>query len=132
VLRPNLPPEESVFPGYDDPTSLHLGAFERDELVGVATLIQDACPVNRRDDDWRLRGMATVQKVRNRGIGGLLLSRCIAHGREVGGSRIWCNGRSSALQFYERHGLRAVGEEFLSPHTGPHYLFVLELNVSRI
>jgi GNAT superfamily N-acetyltransferase len=132
VLRPNLPPEASIFPGDDAPTSLHLGAFESDELVGVATLIQDACPVDGRDDDWRLRGMATIQKVRNRGIGGMLLSRCIAHVRDVGGSRIWCNGRSSARQFYERHGLRTVGEEFLSPHTGPHYRFILELSDSRI
>jgi GNAT superfamily N-acetyltransferase len=128
VLRPNLPPEESVFPGDDDPTSLHLGAFEGDELVGIATLIQDPCPIDGRDDDWRLRGMATAQKVRNRGIGGALLARCIAHAREAGASRFWCNGRSDARRFYERHGLRVVGEEFVSPHTGPHYLFVLELN----
>lgn len=128
VLRPNLPPEASVFPGDDDPTSLHLGAFESDELVGIATLIQNACPVNGRDDHWRLRGMATVERVRNRGIGGLLLSRCIVYVRDVGGGSIWCNGRSSARRFYERHGLRAVGEEFLSPHTGLHYLFVLGLN----
>ncbi|MEP7188433.1 MAG: GNAT family N-acetyltransferase [Roseiflexaceae bacterium] len=130
VLRPNLPPEESVFPGDDEPASLHLGAFESAELVGIATLIQDACPVDGRADDWRLRGMATLQKVRNRGIGGLLLSRCIAHVRDVGGRCIWCNGRSSARRFYERHGLRSVGEEFLSPYTGPHYLFVLEFTDS--
>ena len=131
VLRPNLPPEESVFPGDDKPTSLHLGAFENDELVGIATLIQAACPVDGRADDWRLRGMATAQKVRNRGIGGLLLSRCIAYVRDVGGGRVWCNGRSSARRFYERHGLTAVGQEFLSPHTGPHYLFMLDLADSR-
>jgi GNAT superfamily N-acetyltransferase len=126
VLRPNLPPEACIFPGDDSPTSLHLGAFENDELVGIATLIQDPCPVVGQEDDWRLRGMATVQKVRNRGIGGLLLSKCIAHVRQAGGSRLWCHGRSGARRFYERHGLKAIGEEFLSPHTGPHYLFVLE------
>jgi GNAT superfamily N-acetyltransferase len=71
--------------------------------------------------------MATLANVRNRGIGGLLLSECIAHARRAGGRYFWCNGRSSARRFYERHGLRAVGEEFLSPDTGPHYLFVLEL-----
>jgi GNAT superfamily N-acetyltransferase len=131
VLKPNLPFDEVVFPGDDDPTSLHLGAFARDELVGVATLIQDACPVGGCDDDWRLRGMATIQKVRNRGIGGVLLSRCIAYAREAGGSRVWCNGRSGARRFYERHGLQAVGEEFVSPHTGPHYLFVRDLNDRR-
>jgi GNAT superfamily N-acetyltransferase len=130
VLRPNLPPEASVFSGDDQPTSLHLGAFESDELVGIATLIQDPCPADGSGDDWRLRGMATAPRVRNRGIGGALLSRCIAHVRDAGGRCLWCNGRSDARRFYERHGLKAVGEEFVSPHTGPHYLFVLELNDS--
>jgi hypothetical protein len=36
----------------------------------------------------------------------------------AGGSRVWCNGRRHARRFYERHGLKAVGEEFVSPHTG--------------
>jgi GNAT superfamily N-acetyltransferase len=128
VLRPNRPFEDVVFPGDDDPVSLHLGAFENDELVGIATLIQDACPIDGHDDDWRLRGMATVQKVRNRGIGGMLLYRCIAYAKDAGGIRVWCHGRRNARRFYERHGFKAVGEEFVTPHTGPHYLFVLELN----
>jgi GNAT superfamily N-acetyltransferase len=131
VLRPNRPVEEVVFPGDDNPTSLHLGAFEDDALVGIATLIQDACPLDGRDDDWRLRGMATARQVRNRGIGGMLLSRCIVHVRDAGGRRLWCNGRSDARRFYERHGLKAVGEEFVTPHTGLHYMFVLELDTSQ-
>ncbi len=131
VLKPNLPFEEVVFPGDDDPTSLHLGAFECDELLAVATLIQDACPVGGRDNDWRLRGMATTQKVRNRGIGGMLLSRCIMHARDTGGTRIWCNGRSAAQRIKERHGLLAIGEDSVSPNTGPHYMFVSELNDFR-
>jgi GNAT superfamily N-acetyltransferase len=130
VLRPDRPFEETAFPGDERPTSLHLGAFENDELVGIATLIQDACPIGGRADDWRLRGMATVQKVRNRGIGGVLLSSCIQHARGNSAGRLWCNGRTSARGFYERHGLKAVGEEFVTPHTGPHYLFVLELDGS--
>jgi GNAT superfamily N-acetyltransferase len=128
VLRPHLPPEDSIFAGDDEPTTLHLGAFDGDELVGIATFIQDACPVDGRDDDWRLRGIATVQRVRNRGIGGGLLSHGITLVRAAGGRRVWCNGRTSARHFYERHGLRAVGEEFVSPQTGPQYLFVRELN----
>jgi GNAT superfamily N-acetyltransferase len=128
VLRPNLPPEESIFPGDDNPTSLHLGAFEGAELVGIATLIHDPCPIDGRAGDWRLRGMATIERVRSRGIGGMLLSRCIDYARAAGGYRFWCNGRTTARRFYERHGLRAVGEEFMTPHTGPHYLFVLELH----
>ncbi|HYE74824.1 MAG TPA: GNAT family N-acetyltransferase [Blastocatellia bacterium] len=128
VLKPDRPYEEIIYPGDDDPSTLHLGLVEDNQLIGVATLILDACPVNGQANDWRLRGMATLERVRNRGVGGLLLSRCIEYAREQGGSRVWCNGRTLARRFYERHGLQPVGAEFINPHTGPHYLFVLDLN----
>jgi hypothetical protein len=41
--------------------------------------------------------------------------------------RIWCDGRTPATSFYERLGFSAVGEEFVTPATGPHYRFVKEL-----
>jgi GNAT superfamily N-acetyltransferase len=71
--------------------------------------------------------MATLEHVRGRGIGGLLLARGIREALDRKGILLWCNGRVSARQFYERHGMRAVGDEFESPNTGPHYLFTLDL-----
>src|SRR5690606_13479424 len=38
VLRPGAPPETLVYPGDDHPEALHLGAFEGDRLVGIATV----------------------------------------------------------------------------------------------
>lgn len=128
VLKQNRPADELIYLGDDAPSTLHIGAIDYLQLVGVATLILNPCPVNGQVHDWRLRGMATLESVRSRGIGSLLLSRCIQYAREQGGSRVWCNGRTPARRFYERHGMKAIGEEFITPYTGPHYLFVLELN----
>jgi GNAT superfamily N-acetyltransferase len=129
VLKPGLPESEVHLPGDDNPSTIHLGFFEENRLVGIATFLPEACPVQGGMWDWRLRGMATLESVRNAGIGGMLLEAGIARARELRGARVWCNGRASARRFYERHGFAAVGDEFALPFTGPHYLFVLELEV---
>lgn len=131
VLRPGLPAAESVYPGDESPASFHLGAFQSGRLVGVATFLLEPCPVQGRDQDWRLRGMATVEDIRGRGVGSLLLSRGIREATARKGTRLWCNGRTSARRFYERHGMRVVGDEFESPNTGPYYLFVVELGAGN-
>ncbi|EST36322.1 hypothetical protein N566_16465, partial [Streptomycetaceae bacterium MP113-05] len=46
----------------------------------------------------------------------------------VRGARLmWCNGRTGARGFYERHGYEAVGEEFVIEGVGPHYVFARRL-----
>lgn len=128
VLKPGLPGGESVYPGDDAPETIHLGAFESGRLLGIATLLHDRCPVEGRTGDWRLRGMATLAEVRGRGIGGDLLENGVERAACAGAARIWCNGRTRARPFYERHQFRAVGGEFEIPFTGPHYLFVRDLH----
>ncbi|MEQ1898473.1 MAG: hypothetical protein ABL971_13920 [Vicinamibacterales bacterium] len=44
------------------------------------------------------------------------------HVRARRATMLWCNGRTPALGFYTRLGFTAVGEEFVVPHSGPHYV----------
>lgn len=44
------------------------------------------------------------------------------HVRARRATLLWCNGRTRALGFYARLGFTAVGEEFVVPHSGPHYV----------
>jgi GNAT superfamily N-acetyltransferase len=120
VLRPHQPPGSLVYDRDDDPEALHLGAFDHGELVAIASVVPDAPPDEAADGAWRVRGMATVPAFRGRGIGGLLLERCVQHARDRGGSVVWCNGRVPAQAFYERHGFVAVRGPFDLPGIGPH------------
>lgn len=129
VLKPGLPEAEVHLPGDENPLAFHLGAFEEQHLIGTATFLPEACPFRGSERDWRLRGMATLERVRNAGVGGRLLQAGIERARQLSGRLLWCNGRTSARRFYERHGFTAVGDEFESAFTGPHYLFVRELEV---
>jgi len=127
VLRPGRPAEETVYPGDEHAATIHLGAFLGTRLTGVATLMPEPCPLQGQDGDWRLRAIAVVDEERGQGVGGALLARIISEAIRAEGRVLWCHGRTTARSFYERHGFQARGEEFESPQTGPHYLFLLEL-----
>lgn len=122
VLRPHQPPEACEYPGDDEPDTLHVGAFEDERLVGVASLYRmspDGEPL--RAGDWRLRGMATLPALRGQGIGAALLDACVAHARARGGVRVWCNARTTAGAFYARLGFVRVGDAYDIPGIGPHW-----------
>ena len=125
VLRPGRPSSEVAYPGDESEFTEHLGVVEDDKHVAVATFLPEICPGLDGAGAWRLRGMATVPSAQGRGLGGQLLSYGVERTFRRGATLIWCYGRTSARTFYERHGFYASGDEFLIPHTGPHYLFTL-------
>ncbi len=126
LLRPHQGVEELVYRGDDHPDALHLGAFAGGRLVGIASVAPDPSAA-REPDAWRLRGMATEPGVRERGIGGELLERCVAHAGRGGAALVWCNARTRAEPFYRRHGFEPVGEVFDVPVIGPHVRMVRRL-----
>jgi ribosomal protein S18 acetylase RimI-like enzyme len=66
--------------------------------------------------------MATAPQLRGRGIGGQLIGAAIEQVRGRDGRLLWCDARTSALDFYRRHGFTAEGEEFQHAESGiPHY-----------
>jgi GNAT superfamily N-acetyltransferase len=120
-LRPNFPPETLHYPGDEAVDSLHVGAFLEGELVGIASVCLADSPNPAWPADWRLRGMAVDPKAQRQGCGRALLAACFAHIAAQGGTRLWCNARTSALPFYQALGFQAEGDAFETPGTGPHY-----------
>jgi len=152
VLRAGLPPEACSFPGDEQPTTTHLGAFRGDALIGIATLMQQPmpavpdppspdlqatasddlgpaaspppgpAPADRDAPAVRLRGMAVAPDARGQGIGAALMRASLQHARHTGATRFWCHARTPAVRFYERHGLTTTGPPFDIPTAGPHRL----------
>ena len=123
VLRPGQAFEETLYPGDDLADTVHLGAFDGDRLVGIASLYRESRP-GGPDGGWRLRGMATDAGVRGAGFGAALLAGCIEHVAAAGGTELWCNARMAAVGFYRRAGFDVVSEEFDVPGIGPHVVMV--------
>jgi GNAT superfamily N-acetyltransferase len=132
VLRPWLTLEESRASWADTPEHFHVGAVMDGRVVSTAGFLIDAHPDYAGafgTPQWRLRGMASDPALQGRGLGGRVLDFGIAEvarrlaARGEASAALWCNGRTGAQRFYERHGFSAIGEVFETPGTGPHYVF---------
>lgn len=119
VLRPHQTPDEVRASGDGMPG---IAVYEDGALVATASVREEPMPGDPREGDWRLRGMASEPEQRGRGYGAAALRAALEYAKERGGKRVWCNARTPALGFYERHGFAVVGEEFELPDAGPHYL----------
>ena len=125
VLRPGRPIDTAFFDGDDDTTTVHVGAFDRDRLVGCASVMRRALD---GEDALQLRGMATVPDRAGQGIGTAIL-RFLEEdvARSVGVQLIWCNARTSASGFYAGAGWRLVSATFDIPDVGPHVRMIHRL-----
>ena len=118
ILRTGLPRELAYFEGDDEPTTRHVVAETDGRIVGCATIL-------RRDwkgtQAYQLRGMAVVDELQGRGIGSQLLAELERFVQDEGFTRqLWCNARTPAAKFYEKHGWQIVSDEFHIKHAGPH------------
>ena len=124
VLRPHETVDEIRARGDGLPG---IAVYEDGVVVATASVRPEPMPGDPRDGDWRLRGMASDPAVRGQGYGALALRAALDYAREHGARRVWCNARTGAIGFYERHGFGIVGEQFDVPETGPHVLASVEL-----
>ncbi|HEY1634824.1 MAG TPA: GNAT family N-acetyltransferase [Acidimicrobiales bacterium] len=122
VLRPHESIYQLALPGDEKPDACHLAArTARGEVVGTATVRRE--PPHWDPNTmcgWRLRGMATSDHLRGRGIGARVLDAVLAHVASHGGGLLWCNARVPARTFYERAGFVTLGEPWIDPDIGPH------------
>ena len=129
ILRPNQKPEELVYPGDDDDESVHFGLFIKNELEGIASIYNE--PMSGADDNfsWRLRGMATSEKLRGMGFGRELMNECITHIKSKNGKIFWCNARTTAEKFYEKFGLKRIGNVFHPEGLGEYVVMMVEIKL---
>ncbi|HMJ74652.1 MAG TPA: GNAT family N-acetyltransferase [Iamia sp.] len=129
VLRPGLPLDAVHWPALEDPEAATFAVIGDDESpLTTATVLVELCPW--RPDDvpaWRLRGMATDDTWRGRGVGRLALDAAVAHVRAEGAALLWCHARDVALSFYERAGFVVEGDGFVSERGIPHHPMTLHL-----
>ncbi len=131
ALRPGSPPEDSVFPGDDEALATHVAVRDGASVVAVGSLLPEAPPgwlttwpgvrpPSGTGRWWRIRGMATADRWRNRGLGRAVLDLLLERAADAGGGALWCNARPAAVTLYRRAGFAEAGEIFEVPGIGPH------------
>jgi len=139
VLRGrDRPVSASHYPQDDLPETFHVAICHDTTAIGCATFFPEPFPEpmdaelsgrsrgyprDLPDNSarvWRLRGLAVSPQWQGRGLGGSLLRFGLAEIARRGGTQLWCNARTSALDFYRNHGFTVQGEEFLIENGIPH------------
>jgi GNAT superfamily N-acetyltransferase len=124
VLRDSSPNAMLDFEGDDEPTTLHLGAFQGEALVGIATFLHRPCSdTPDATHAVQLRGMAVLPTLQSGGVGTVLLQAAIERLRGNGVDVLWANARDSALGFYQgRLGMTVGDHGFVTAVAGvPHH-----------
>ncbi len=120
VLRSGMPKEESVFEGdYDDDT-LHLGAFNKDNLIGVITFHKKKTNTYKVHPVYRLTGLAVLDEFRGKGVGKKLVEKGIEKVSKNESVFIWCFARDFAVNFYEKLGFLLKIQQVIIPNIGSH------------
>lgn len=129
VLRPGSDVDAVHWPDIESATAVTFAVVRDDGVpLATATVIPAPCPW-RADIQpaWQLRGMATAEEERGRGIGRLALDAAVDHVRATDAALLWCNARDTALTFYERAGFGLEGDGFVTASGVPHHPMALTL-----
>jgi GNAT superfamily N-acetyltransferase len=124
VLRPGFP-ESAVRTDRDDEgDTVHLAAFDGDEVIGVVTMFAEHFPDDPRPA-LRFRWMAVDETRRGTGTGQALMRHAASVAHDGGFELMWAHGRETALGFYERLGFRIIGDGYTDAVTQIRHRFVV-------
>lgn len=129
-LRKGRPFNSCAFEGDQLESSVHIGAYAQDKLVGVASYM--AVPFSGAPDvaAMQLRGMAVLSSYHRQGIG----AKMLAFGEQMLLKQevliLWMNARINALDFYNKLGYSISGDVFNIPEVGAHYKMFKRLSHS--
>lgn len=120
VLRNNMSRQESVFEGDYDEETLHLGAYDKGNLIGVVTFHRKITNNFKAHPVYRLTGLAVLEGFRNKGIGEKLVTKGIDRLSKSDSIFVWCFARDFALKFYEKLGFLLKVQQVIIPNIGSH------------
>jgi len=126
VLRKNIPlPFE--FEGDFDESAFHLGVFKEDKLIAVSSYMERSHK-NLSGSQYQLRGMATLNEFQGFGAGKLMVQEALSILAKLRVDYLWCNARIIAVHFYEKQGLKTIGDSFEVPFVGEHFVMFKKID----
>jgi len=127
MLRNGAPESECVFPTDQVNGVFHLAYYVNElEIATVATFFPQNLD-SKTGVGYQLRGMATDEAFFGKGYGASLIKYAVDYLKAAKAEYIWCNARTSAVDFYNKQGFQTISDEFDIPGVGPHYVMILNL-----
>ncbi|MHA8064607.1 GNAT family N-acetyltransferase [Aquirufa aurantiipilula] len=89
-----------------DDVAIHLGLIDDGQLKSVISLFQE-------NQSMQFRKFATLESEQGKGYGTILLKHVFEQCCQSDILLIWCHARVPKAKFYEKFGMKKVGETFL-------------------
>lgn len=90
----------------NDFDGVHFGIYHEYELTGVVSLFE-------QENLAQFRKMAVLPEAQGKGFGKQLLLYVIDYCKQQKIETLWCNARTSAVEFYKKIGFATIGEPYL-------------------
>jgi predicted GNAT family N-acyltransferase len=108
-IREQHVPEELEWDEHDA-EAIHLVALDKNEqVIATARLLADG----------HIGRMAVLETWRKHGVGSAMLAKLLLIAQQRQLTRVFLHAQTSAVGFYEHHGFKALGDEFMDagiPH----------------
>lgn len=128
VLRKGKPIETCIFKGDDDEQTIHLGLFLDDQLVGIISVFKEQNNLFSETNQFQIRGMAVLEEFQGKGLGAKLVKEAEKNCINLNANVIWFNAREKAVPFYEKLDYKIIGDSFLIPEVGIHFVMYKKIH----
>lgn len=127
ILRPGKPINSCIFDGDDLKSTIHLGVYLKQQLIGVCSLLKNENDLLTEEQQYQLRGMAILKDYQGKGLGHTILKHAESTLKKNNTNLIWCNARKIAVPFYKKNGYHIIGKPFNIETIGQHFMMYKKL-----
>jgi len=103
VMYPDLPLDSVKLA--DDFEGIHFGLYLEHKLTGVVSLFHTG-------DVYQFRKLAIADQVQKSGLGSMLMEYLLDYCKIQKASKLWCNARVNAKEFYYKFGFQETEKTF--------------------
>lgn len=89
----------------NDADGIHFGLFYEDKLTGIVSLFQE-------ENVYQFRKLAILDNVQKMGFGSKIMKHVIEFCKDKNATKLWCNSRVNAKDFYKRLGFHETETTF--------------------
>ena len=127
VLRKGKPLQSCFFTNDTKKSTLHIGAYLKDELIGVVSVYKENNEQFKNQNQFQVRGMAVLEQYQKKGVGKKLINRILSDYKTDKKKTILLNAREEAIQFYKKIGFTEIKTIFVNETNIPHKVMFKEL-----
>lgn len=128
VLRKGKAIETCKFKGDDNKNTTHFGLYAENKLVGIISIFKEKNILFSENTQFQFRGMAVLDEIQKRGYGTLLVKEAENYCINLNINLIWFNAREKAVPFYKKLGYLIIGDSFIIPDVGTHFVMYKKIH----